>query len=107
MSKRKKEIRRKFRDAVFGRDRHTCRVCGQRFAEDELDAHHITDRNLMPNGGYVLQNGITVCLPCHERVEEWHRSGNTSVEDGLHPDDLYEIIGSSYQEAVESSKKLR
>ncbi len=106
MSKRKKEIRKKFRDAVYKRDNHTCRICAQRFAEEELDAHHITDRNEMPNGGYVPQNGITVCLPCHELVEEWHRSGNTSVGEGLHPDDLYEIIGSSFEEAVKVSKRL-
>ena len=44
---------------VFVRDGYACRTCGfastPRRAEDELDAHHITDRNEMPNGGYVAE----------------------------------------------------
>lgn len=69
-----------------------------------LDAHHITDRNLMPNGGYVKENGISVCPSCHEKAEVFHSTG-TSVT-GFSPDDLYKMIGSSYEKAVEASKRL-
>lgn len=110
MSESKKKIRMLFRNSVFKRDKFTCKVCGfkssEANADEELDAHHITDRTLMPNGGYSKYNGITVCLPCHEIVEEWHRSGHKHIKLGLHPNDLYQMINSSYEEAVKYSEKL-
>jgi 5-methylcytosine-specific restriction endonuclease McrA len=61
MSSSKKIIRKKFRDDCFARDRYSCAKCDFKSAidkaEKELDAHHITDRNLLPNGGYVKENG--------------------------------------------------
>lgn len=61
----------------------------------------------MPNGGYTKKNGITLCKDtCHMKCEEFHISNHTNWYDGLHPDDLYQMIGSSYEEAVEASNKL-
>lgn len=50
--KRKKEIRRDFRDAVFERDDYVCLMCGldadkewyhnRKTCDEVLDAHHIT-----------------------------------------------------------------
>ena len=100
----KKLIRAKFRDAVFTRDGHRCRMCGA--SGVHLDAHHITDRNAMPNGGYVAANGISLCPPCHERAEEYHASGHTRWPEGWHPDDLYEVIGSSLAQAERASERL-
>ena len=73
----KKLIRQRFREAVFSRDDHRCRTCGWAVFTDEvdLDAHHITDRNDMPNGGYVKENGISLCPACHEKAEEFHKTG--------------------------------
>lgn len=103
----KKEIRQQFRSAVFGRDKFTCKVCNTKRAEDELDAHHITDRSLMVNGGYVAANGITVCKEkCHMRVERFHITGGTEWDEGLHPDDLYRLIGSSREKADRDSERL-
>jgi 5-methylcytosine-specific restriction endonuclease McrA len=96
----KKEIRQQFRDAVFKRDGHKCRVCG---AVGELDAHHITDRHDMPNGGYVRENGISLCETCHALAEVWHATGQEHFEIGYHPDNLYELIGSSWKEAWEAA----
>lgn len=92
MSSKKKAIRQKFRDDVFSRDGYKCRICS---STDELDAHHITDRNELPDGGYIVQNGITLCKECHKQAEEFHRTG-TSV-DGFSPEDLYKKIGSSLE----------
>lgn len=103
----KKEIRQKFKYDVFNRDNLTCQVCKTKRTQDELDAHHITDRNEIINGGYVKENGITVCKDeCHMKVEQFHISGGESWVDGLHPDDLYEIINSSKQLAILKSEKL-
>jgi len=93
----KKQIREAFRLAVFERDKYKCAVCGTPGTEETLDAHHITDRNLMPNGGYVKENGITLCPTCHEKAEEFHQT--MSADPGWYPLDLYARIGSSLEKA--------
>jgi len=98
----KKEIRQHFRDAVFKRDNYVCRKCGAK--DSKLDAHHITDRHDMPNGGYVAENGISLCETCHALAEVWHASGQANFETGYHPDDLYKLINSSWAEAWEASE---
>lgn len=105
--KQKQIIRERFRDAVFKRDNHRCKCCGNRNVK--LDAHHITDRNEMPNGGYVKENGITLCDSlegCHFKAEKFHTSNGKEWEEGFHPDDLYALIGSSHEKAWKASEKL-
>lgn len=109
MSSEKKIIRKNFRDACFKRDKYSCVKCSFRSspekADQELDAHHITDRNELPNGGYVKENGISLCHPCHQKAEEYHSTGvaypNYSIED------LYSDIKSSLELATIASKKLK
>jgi len=104
MSQYKKKIRTRFREEVFKRDNYTCTCCPRK---DGLDAHHITDRNELPNGGYVLENGITLCPSCHRKAELWHESRHTDYVRGYHPTDLYAIIGSSLLSATRASEKLK
>lgn len=102
--KQKHLIRERFRDAVFKRDGHKCKFCPEK---TDLDAHHITDRSQMPNGGYVKENGITLCQKTHHMMaEKFHISGGTEWEQGMHPKDLYNLIGSSYEIAYAKSEKL-
>jgi 5-methylcytosine-specific restriction endonuclease McrA len=108
MSSEKKLIRERFRNETFTRDKHRCRVCGWalfRPGEVELDAHHITDRNLMPNGGYVKENGISLCPTCHQKAEVFHSTGTALP--GFAPEDLYLLIGSTYEQAVKASERLK
>jgi len=111
MSQNKKQIRANFRKDVFERDKYTCRCCGfvalPGRVEDTLDAHHITDRSEMPSGGYVKENGISVCAECHKKAEKYHISEGKEWEPGFHPDELYAKIGSSHEKAVKASEKLR
>jgi hypothetical protein len=100
LSLAKKEIRAAFRNAVFGRDKNRCRVCGN------LDPHHVTNRKEFPNGGYVEENGISLCPPCHEKAEVWHRNHHADFVPGYHPDELYELIGSNREKAMEADKLL-
>lgn len=102
--KQKQIIRERFRDAVFRRDGHKCCFCDRR---DSLDAHHITDRSAMPNGGYVLENGITLCPEHHYQAEQFHISHGQTWLRGLHPSDLYARIGSSHEQAVRASERLK
>jgi 5-methylcytosine-specific restriction endonuclease McrA len=41
------KIREQFRNEVYKRDQYTCRFCGTKREEKDLDAHHITYRNEM------------------------------------------------------------
>lgn len=108
MSAKKKQVRAAFRDATFSRDKYKCVCCpfqsSPEKAEEELDAHHITDRNEMPNGGYVKENGISLCADCHLKAEEFHSTGTAAP--GFSPEELYAKIGSSYERAVKASERL-
>lgn len=105
MSQKKKAVRKNFRDAVFYRDGYQCVMCGLTVcsveAEESLDAHHITDRNEMPNGGYVAENGISLC-----KVEENCHLKAENREPGFEPETLYQKIGSSYEKAFKASEAL-
>lgn len=54
-----------YRNGVFARDRHCCVVCGA----PAVDAHHIIERKLWPDGGYYLDNGASVCETHHLAAE--------------------------------------
>jgi hypothetical protein len=106
----KKDIRSNFRNSVFKRDGHKCMLCKKTIVK--LDAHHITNRNEMPNGGYVISNGITLCDEgengCHFKVEEFYFSEKRDqyTINPMHPNNLYKLIGSSKEKAIQDSKKL-
>lgn len=54
-----------FREGVFARDRHACVFC----KAPAVDAHHIIERRLWPDGGYYLENGASVCAEHHVLCE--------------------------------------
>ena len=99
----KKMVRHLFKDAVFNRDKHKCVLCP--YTKD-LDAHHITDRNEMPNGGYVVENGITLCPEHHIDAERFHVTGGQDWVEDMHPNDLYRKINSSKFKATEASRHI-
>lgn len=97
-----KKWRKEFNEACLKRDNNKCVFCN---IKDELDVHHITDRHELPNGGYVITNGITLCQEHHLLCEEFHMKG--FCENKYHPDSLYKIINSSYEKAFYDSEKLK
>lgn len=104
-----KQWRKEFNAAVFKRDKNKCRICGLPAA----DAHHITDRHELPNGGYVLSNGISLCNACHILAGPTVIPvGRASIPSGkiISPkytaEFFYKMIGSSYEKAYEDSKNL-
>lgn len=108
--KKKQLIRENFREAVFKRDGYKCRKCGKPQSQVKLDAHHISDRNLMPNGGYVAENGISLCDcdgGCHMKAEQFYITEGKEYPEGFHPNDLYALVGSSYEKAVKASERLK
>lgn len=105
MSEQKKIIRAKFRASVFDRDGFKCRMCGYRPKNIiDLDAHHITGRSSIIGGGYVSENGISLCSICHIRAEKFHKDNKIFL--GYSPEDLYNKIESSFEIAEKASKRL-
>jgi predicted restriction endonuclease len=109
MGLNKKLIRKHFRDSCYKRDQYRCAMCGLQSdplkAEQILDAHHITLRTDMPNGGYVAENGISLCAECHKKAEQFHESG--IAYPGYSVEELYIVINSSYEKAVKASQLLK
>jgi hypothetical protein len=109
MSAAKRKIRDNFRNLVFERDLNMCVMCGTSQEElgkenKTLDAHHIIDRSEMPNGGYVKENGISLCPTCHELADVYHSTGTSYP--GYSPDDLFHKIGSDAGKARSASEML-
>lgn len=57
--------RDQFREGVFERDEHVCVMC----SDPAVDAHHILERRLWPDGGYYLDNGASLCSIHHLEAE--------------------------------------
>lgn len=66
MSRDKKQIREVWRAMVFHRDKGRCVACTQ----SAVDAHHIIDRSAFPDGGYDINNGVSLCEECHLKAED-------------------------------------
>lgn len=70
MSTAKLLTRDEFRTQVFERDHYRCVFC----KADAVDAHHIMERRLWDDYGYYLDNGASVCTPCHILCEKTYHS---------------------------------
>lgn len=62
--------RKQFRESVFARDDQECIVpwCDN----DAVDAHHVIEREVWDNEGYIPDNGASVCEKHHKYAEENH-----------------------------------
>lgn len=76
--------RDQFRENVFARDKHKCVFCGK----PAVDAHHILERRLWPDGGYYIENGASVCEEHHLECERTL----ISVEDVRHACGITKIV---------------
>lgn len=55
-----------FKENVFKRDDYKCVVCNK----NAVDAHHIIDRSLWDDGGYYLDNVVSLCEEHHIDAEK-------------------------------------
>jgi 5-methylcytosine-specific restriction endonuclease McrA len=111
----KQQIREKFRKDVFERDEYKCVMCGR--SDVKLDTHHIISRKNIVNGGYVKENGITLCDcwdGCHFKAEQFNcnytedyviQTKGKELEP-FRAENLYKKIGSSYELAHKKSERL-
>jgi len=58
-------VRDEFRTNIFKRDNHKCVICNK----EAKDAHHIIERRLFTDGGYYLDNGVSLCAKHHIEAE--------------------------------------
>lgn len=58
-----------WRTAVFMRDDYTCQWCGA--INIELNADHIKPWALYPELRYAIDNGRTLCVPCHRQTDTY------------------------------------
>lgn len=54
---------REWRNAVYKRDWYTCKLCGDK--PKRIVAHHIKVWKHFPALRFEVDNGITLCRPCH------------------------------------------
>lgn len=64
---------KRWRYDVFARDGFACRKCGDARGGN-LHAHHVKGFATHPELRLVLENGITLCTPCH-KAEHARRDG--------------------------------
>lgn len=60
-----------WRKTVFSRDNYTCQGCGR--YNGYLEAHHIKPWRDYPELRYEVDNGITYCLQCHARIDNFRK----------------------------------
>lgn len=91
--------RDEFRELVLSRNGGLCVFCQER----AVDAHHIIERRLWPDGGYYAENGAGVCAVHHlacerteisvEQVREACGIRRVIVPPHLYPDHRYDKWG--------------
>jgi len=57
--------RDEFRNSVFNRDSFICALCNN----PAVDVHHIIDRKQFTDGGYYIDNGVSLCSQHHIDAE--------------------------------------
>jgi len=72
-----------WRTSVFRRDNFTCLLCGTK--KRPFHADHIKPFAYFPELRFVLENGRTLCVPCHKQTETWGRRKPFVV---FRPDDV-------------------
>lgn len=60
---------KEWRAEVLEKDSYTCRECGKRGGK--LQVHHMKPFAYFPELRLDITNGITVCIPCHRKIERW------------------------------------
>ena len=68
--------------AVFERDNYTCVLCSARASKGhrvELQADHILPFASHPDVRFEIDNGRTLCAPCHRQTPTWGFTGKSAI----------------------------
>lgn len=69
---------KKWRNTVFKRDDYTCTLCGARSGNGKavvLNADHIKPFSIFKELRFNIENGRTLCVPCHRKTDTYGRRG--------------------------------
>lgn len=66
---RRNSANKQWRQTVYERDNYTCQHCGDDKGGN-LNAHHKMSWSDYPELRYVVDNGITLCEKCHEKIHD-------------------------------------
>lgn len=69
--KRKNYTYKKWRRSILERDGYKCVMCGCLKGRRELQVDHIKSFSLYPELRLDMNNGRTLCVPCHKKTETW------------------------------------
>ena len=72
--KQSREGQSGWRKAVLARDKYTCQHCNAK--DVPLQAHHILSYEDFPDKRLDVDNGLTLCTPCHYSEHGWDLSEN-------------------------------
>lgn len=61
---------REWRRKVYERDNYTCQDCGDNRGNN-LNADHIRPFSKCPESRFDVNNGRTLCVPCHKKTPTW------------------------------------
>lgn len=66
---------RNWRESVFKRDDYTCQICKARGVY--IEAHHVKAWAHFPLLRYDIENGQTLCIPCHKLTDNYKGRANS------------------------------
>lgn len=69
---------REWRKAVFKRDDWTCQICNARGVK--LQADHIKMFAHFPELRFAIDNGRTLCIPCHKKTPTYGMNGSSAIK---------------------------
>jgi len=101
--------RDEFRESTFKRDSNKCVVCGC----IAIDVHHIIDRKQFTDGGYYLNNGVSLCEKHHIEAENGILSCETlrikaSITNIILPDGFDEDLSyDKWGEVIMENNKMK
>lgn len=70
-----------WRKSIFERDGYTCQIC--KTVGGTLNAHHLDGWNWCVEKRFDLDNGITLCIECHEEFHNIYGRGDNTVQEFL------------------------
>lgn len=68
---------KQWRKEVFLRDNFTCQICGFKSCgvkPPDINADHIKAWSLFPEERFNVDNGRTLCLPCHYKTDSYGKN---------------------------------